>query len=236
MRVLTKKSEIRKALESCLVGNEAEPKKLANGLLSNILSAKVKFPLLEFCGEEIFARTPKSFHLEICEEVSALKTIGGDVIIGILLRNSLGQNIEEIFQKAAHFIALSGTWHATDIIGERVFGWGLLHHFDQAFSTLEKLKHSDNKWIVRSIGPGCHNAIKNKLSTPKVEKLFVLLLSLANAKEYHIKTGIGWAAKTVAKFHPEIIEKYDLENDHVGQWFRTKVRIGLERNKYAQGN
>ena len=230
---LTKKSEVRTALAHCLQGRERNPKSLACLLLSEILSHKVKFPLLEFCGAEIYARAPTYLHLTICEEISSLKTIGGDVIIAIILQKGMERDPTEAIKQAAKFIELSGTWHATDIIGERVFGWGLLHEFDAALTMLYKLKNSRNKWVVRSIGPGCHNAVKNGLDSRKTERLFDLLLSLADAKEYHIKTGIGWAAKTIAKFHPQMIEQYDLENKRVGQWFRTKVRIGIERNKYA---
>ncbi len=236
MKSITRKAEIKETLSYAIQANAMDPAGLAEVLHARLLSSKVKFPLLEYCGEVLFHEIPPHLHLELCEEISALKTIGGDVIIALVLRLQLAENVAEIFAKAAHFISLSGTWHATDIIGERVFGWGLLHHFDSAFDSLNGLKYSKDKWVVRSIGPGCHNAVKNGLQKAKVEKLFVLLLSLATAKEYHIKTGIGWAAKTIAKFHPEIVKAHDLENENIGQWFRTKVRIGLERYQYAQGN
>ena len=236
MTSITKKSEVKEALGNVIPGLEKDPEAIAKELHVHLLSSKVKFPLLEYCGEELYQRIPLTLHEDLCEEISALKTIGGDVIIAQILSRHLNGNVQKIFSKAAYFISLSGTWHATDIIGERVFGQGLLHHFDAAFVALSELKFSDNKWIVRSIGPGCHNAVKNGLGQANVKKLFDLLLSLADAKEYHIKTGIGWAAKTIAKFHPEVIDIADLENKNVGQWFRTKVRIGLERNRYAKGN
>ena len=236
MNILSRKSEVACELQKCMQGNTTNPEKLVRELHQRLLNSKIKFPLLEYCAEEIYDQTPKDQHFKICDEISALKTIGGDVIIGILLRNHLSQNTGIIFEKAANYIAHSGTWQATDIIGERVFGPALLLHFESALNNLKTLSSHPNNWVVRSIGPGCHNAVKNGLSADKVKALFELLISLSGAKDYHIKTGIGWAAKTVAKFHPDIIIKYDLENEHVGQWFRTKVRIGLERNSYAKRN
>lgn len=239
MKTFTKKGEIINELESCFSKfeeNDITP--FINELRTRLLSSKIKFPLLEYCGEEIHSRTPKNYHIPICDQIAKLKTIGGDVIIGILLRNHLEDDLSLIFHKAASYISYTGTWYSTDTIGERVFGWALLNHFEEARKELEKLAESENKWIVRSIGPGCHYAVKKGLSPDKAENLFVFLFSLSDAKDHHIKTGIGWAAKTIAKFHPKIIHKYthDLESEKVGQWFRTKIRIGLDRNSYAKGN
>ena len=69
------------------------------------------------------------------------------------------------------------------------------------------------------------------------EEMFRILLSCANTTDFHTKKGIGWAAKTISKFHPEIISKYSkeiYENAEVKQWFKTKIKIGLGRvSKYG---
>ena len=82
-----------------------------------------------------------------------------------------------------------------------------------------------------------HYAVKKGLEKEYVEQMFELLLSLATTTDFHTKKGVGWAVKTVAKFHPEIISKYQEQIDadgNVKQWFRTKIKIGLGRTqKYA---
>src|SRR5690606_25916890 len=112
-------------------------------------------------------------------------------------------------------------------------------YHNEALNFLYQLSTNASPFVVRSIGPGAHYAIKKGLPAKETEDLFKLLLSLANAKDGEIKRGIGWAAKTTAKFHPQIILKFrNLIDDpeKTGAWFRTKVRIGLERNAYAKGN
>ena len=54
-----------------------------------------------------------------------------------------------------------------------------------------------------------------------------------------IRQGIGWAAKTTARFHPDIIANFNNEiqdSSAVANWFRKKIEIGLNRNKHAQRN
>jgi hypothetical protein len=66
--------------------------------------------------------------------------------------------------------------------------------------------------------------------------MFALLLSLSTVTDFHTKKGVGWAAKTIAKFYPDIISEYkaEIENEKVRQWFQTKIKIGLGRSyKYA---
>lgn len=103
---------------------------------------------------------------------------------------------------------------------------------------LKKLAGDENKWLVRCVGVAAHYAIKKGLKKQYVDEMFVLLLSLCNTTDFHTKKGIGWAAKTSAKFHPDIIAKYQLHierDERVKQWFKTKIKIGLGRSyKYAQ--
>lgn len=60
---------------------------------------------------------------------------------------------------------------------------------------------------------------------------------MANTSNKEIRQGIGWAAKTTAKFHPEIINNFKdqiLQTEKVKTWFRTKIRIGLDRGRYEE--
>lgn len=86
---------------------------------------------------------------------------------------------------------------------------------------------------------GRGNTLRSKKGLKKqyAGGMFLLLLSLSHTTDFHTKKGIGWAAKTVAKFHPDIIEQHreQLETDaSIKQWFKTKISIGLGRSfKYA---
>ena len=147
------------------------------------------------------------------------------------------ENFEESVIEAKQFIAEEATWYGCDIIGERVFGVALLRWPEKMLPELQKMSASENQWIGRTIGPGCHYAIKKGLDALYVSQVFQLLLSMATVKDKEVKQGIGWAAKTTAKFHPLIIEQFrsEIDNpDHVGQWFRAKVKIGLERNAHMR--
>ncbi|WP_350285128.1 DNA alkylation repair protein [uncultured Croceitalea sp.] len=240
MQVLTRKSQLLPLLHKCIqTYHDFGVSRCAMVIDQELLSKKVKFPLLEHCGFMLYNEIPQNKHLQLCDFIAQLKTIGGNVIIGIVLKQRLGEHFEESLAKATEYISKADSWHICDIIGERVFGHALLHHTERTIPKVKQLTQHSSNWVVRSLGAGFHNAIKWGLDKVYAQQLFQLLLTLGNTKDKEIKQGVGWAAKTTAKFHPEIIAyfKEDIQNpNNVGQWFRTKVRIGLERNKHAKGN
>lgn len=239
MEEISRKSEIKRELEECFSSLEAGGiDSFAAAIHQRILSYKVKFPLLEYCGQEIVHRVKPEEHLEICEKLTGSQTIGENVLIGTILKLRLGLNFDESINKAIKYISESWDWYVSDIIGERVFGHAFLNYPGRMIDTFEKLKSHESKWVVRAIGSGCHNAIKWGLPKPEVEEAFKVLLSLSGAKDHHIRRGIGWAAKTTAKFHPDIIQKFEEEiySKGVGSWFRTKIKIGLSRHSYGLRN
>ncbi len=203
-----------------------------------ILKAKIKFPLLEFAAVEFFNLLPENEHLPFCDGIEAYKTIGGNVLLGIILQKRLPNHAEESFQKAAQYISNSEDWYVSDIIGERVFGFALLTEPEQVFPFLKKYAFHENNMVQRSTGAGMHYAIKKGLDKSFAAPVFELLLSKASITDYQTKRGIGWAAKTMARFHPEVVNRYkdQIEAKETGQWFRTKVGIGLGRYQYDQRN
>jgi hypothetical protein len=202
----------------------------------DILQKKVRFPLLEYAADLLYREIPQKDHIALTDAVVHLQTIGGNVLAGIILQKRLDTHFEESISKATEYIIAGNEWYVCDIIGERVLGYALLTAPIQTLPVLQHLsKHSD-KWMVRSIGVAAHYAIKKGLTKQYVEEVFRLLLQLSNTTDFHTKKGIGWAAKTTAKFHPDIIEKYttQIESGDVKQWFKTKINIGLSRTyKYA---
>lgn len=238
--MITKKSELTPLLEQCIsTYNDGGLQACVSQFNDLILANKVRFPLLEYCAEVLFEQLPEQEHIPFCDKIEALKTEGGNVILGKLLQKRLPDHFRLSIDKATEYIAKAHVWYICDIIGERVYGYALRHQPRITIPEIERLSHHEANWVVRSLGAGAHYAIKKGLDKEHVSTIFKLLLSMANNRDKEIKQGIGWAAKTTAKFHPDLIEQYksEIENtEKVARWFRTKIKIGLDRNRYAKGN
>lgn len=240
MKNITRKGEIQAITNKCV--KEYESLGIEACLLiirEELLKCKVKFPLLEYAAKEIQSQIPVKDCMESIPIIRNWNTIGGNVLIGIFLRNSLEKDLEMSINETVKITQTADIWYICDIIGERVYGTALLKYFEQTIESYRKLAHHPSPWVIRSLGAGAHHAIKKGLPARRVEQVFQFLLSLANHKHKEVRQGIGWAAKTTAKFHPAIIEQYQkqIENaEAVDGWFRRKVEIGLARNKYAQRN
>lgn len=238
MRIITRKSEIKELLELCLSKYQTDGLAASvSELHALILSQKVKFPLLEYCGTQFFLTLPEQEHLLLCDSIHALKTEGGNVILGIMLQHRLKTHFFESIEKATEYIAQADIWYVCDIIGERVYGYSLLHKPDITIPEIQKRASHATNWVIRALGAGTHYAVKKGLDKEYVATLFTLLLSMANSKDKEIRQGVGWAAKTTAKFHPDIIEQFknEIENTTlVANWFRSKISIGLNRYQYAK--
>lgn len=203
-------------------------------LHKQVLRKKVRFPLLEYAGRELFEQIPGKSQLVILDKIVDLHEIGGNVLAGIGLQLRLRKYFRQSINKSVEYIITGDEWYVCDIIGERVMGHSLLTQPVKTLPVLRKLAKHENKWVVRSVGVAAHYAIKKGLTKEYVEEVFSLLLSLGNSEDFHTKRGIGWAAKTTVKFYPEFITKYEGDIEKTGQWFKTKVKIGLGRkDKYA---
>jgi hypothetical protein len=238
MKTITSKKEIKLLCEKTLpFFSEKNPVLFVDELDKNFLKKKIKFPLLEMAARELFAFIPQNYHLKICNEIIELDTIGGNVIIGIVLQMRLKNYLAESFEKACQYINRGNEWYVCDIIAERVMGVALLTQPEEAIPLLKKLAASESNWVVRTVGVATHYAVKKGLKKNYVGQMFLLLLSLAGSADFHIKTGTGWGAKTCVKFYPDLAKKYkeEIESPEVKQWFRTKIKIGLGRSeKYSK--
>lgn len=237
MKTITKKSELIFHLNLCLeVYHTSGLEALANEVKSQLLDYKIRFPLLEYCGQVCFRELPSDQHLPFCTLLQEYKTIGENVITGIILQQRLTIDLNESFMKAVEYLEQAHIWYICDIIGERVFGYGLRHYPEVAFPLIRKIVNHPVNWVRRGLGAGFHYAIKKGLNESYSQEVFKLLLTMATSKDKEIRQGIGWAAKTTAKFHPVIIERFSEQIEdptEVANWFRRKVAIGLERNRHA---
>lgn len=240
METITRKPTIKSLTDICLeVFKEQGIKGFINEIHDQILTQKVKFPILEYCASILYDRIPQDLHVEVCDRIERLKTEGGNVIIGYLLQLRLEDQLEESLSQAAQFISKADIWYVCDIIGERVFGHSILTYPEATLPYIKMYATHESQWVVRSVGAGCHYAVKKGLKENHAIEVFQVLLGHANAKNKEIRQGIGWAAKTTARYHPKIIQLFQstIEDQmKVSNWFRKKVTIGLERNQYAQGN
>lgn len=240
MRLVTRKSEIKELLTLCINTYYSDDlDACVSEFNKEILSHKVKFPLLEYCGETLYKTFSENEHIPFCDQIQALETEGGNVILGIILQKRLANHFNQSLIKATEYIAKADIWYVCDIIGERVFGYSLLHLPQKTIPKIKKLSCHPTNWVIRSLGAGTHYAIKKGLDKDNVAMVFKILLSMANTTDKEIRQGIGWAAKTTAKFHPDIIEYYNdkINNtEKVANWFRKKIEIGLNRNDYAKRN
>ncbi len=237
MKIITSKAEVKKLITPVITNysngnNNAFVKEIHKALLTK----KIKFPLLEYAAKEIWQAIPGKEQIDITDKIIQLHEIGGNTIAGMLLQLHLAKYFKRSVSKAADYIIAGDQWYVCDIIGERVFGFALLTYPEKTIPVLKKFTKHPDKWIVRSIGVATHYAIKKGLKKKYAAEMFEVLLSLSNTTDFHTKKGIGWAAKTIAKFHPDIIAKHkiEIEQGDVKQWFKTKVKIGLSRSfKYA---
>ena len=240
MQVVTRKAEVKEYLDKCLsVYDGANVPELVEAVHCHILNRKVKFPLLEYCGKIIHGTLAHPDRITFCDQLEALKTEGGNVILGIILQNELSDHFELSIQKTVEYISRADVWYVCDIIGERVFGFSLLNQPARTIPEIQRLTTSASRWVVRSLGAGVHYAIKKGLDKAEVRTVFRILLSNAGSTDKEIRQGVGWAAKTTAAFHPDVIDFFKDEiNDKisVANWFRAKIEIGLSRNRYAKRN
>lgn len=235
MEFITSKAAVKSAVATAMMNYEANGMPaLVAGIEAGLLQAKIRFPLLEFAARELYAKLPIDKQVPFLDAVIALKTIGGNVIAGIILQQRLVAHFDEAVEKATAYIIHGNEWYVCDIIGERVLGHALLTMPEQTIPVLKQLATHNDKWMVRSVGVATHYAVKKGLKKQYVDEVFQLLLTLADATEFHTKKGVGWAVKTTAKFHPEIVERHRDAIATAKQWFKTKVGIGLGRTaKYA---
>jgi 3-methyladenine DNA glycosylase AlkD len=203
---------------------------------SEVLSKKIRFPVLEYFSKELMEFIPKKNVIKLCDDIVHADEIGSYVIAGKILQVLSEENSSLAFRKAEEYIIKGDKWYVCDIIGERVFGNALLLQPSTTISLMKKLAAHKVNWMVRSVGVATHYATKKGLEKEYCRQMFDILLSLSGSTDFHTKKGIGWAAKTIAKFHPDIIERNNkiLNSPQTKQWFRSKVKMGLGRAEYMK--
>jgi hypothetical protein len=192
-----------------------------------LLAHKVKFPLLEYVANQLYHCIPQPEQLAVVEKLADYVQDGSSVIAGKILQLRLPHNLPEAFKQATHNIIKGDAWTHCDHIGERVFGHGALTHFDEALPHLTTLLQHDNQWVRRAVGVAGHYATKKGLPTTSVEPLLDLLMTQANSKNYEVQRGVGWGLKTIAKFHPHLMQAQLAGLPAISRPIMSKIKTGL---------
>lgn len=234
MKKITRKGDIDEAVQQALaVFRTNDFKPFVKSLHGTLLQNRVRFPLLEYAAKQLYDALPAAVHPKLIDAIAATQEIGAFPLAGKWLQLLLPASRKKQFRQAETIIIAGDEWYVCDILGERVFGHALLLYPEETLPALQELNKHENEWMRRVVGVAGHYAVKKGLPAVHVEQLFRILLEQADADGYQMKRGIGWAAKTTAKFHPAIIRKFGKEIEAAGQWFRTKVKIGSERASHA---
>jgi hypothetical protein len=237
MNTITSKAQLNPLVQKAIETFEQKDEDaFVKTVRQQILSVKIRFPLLEHAAFVFVRNIPAKQYYSVAEKIMHLDTIGGNVLVGILLQQQLEKDLVKAMKEANRHIVQGDLWYVCDIIGERVAGVALLTQPEKTIPLLKKMSKNENKWIVRTVGVATHYAVKKGLKKKYADEMFGLLMTLGNTTDFHTKKGIGWAAKTIAKFHPDIIQQHQkaLSNPEIKTWFKTKIRIGLGRSeKYA---
>ena len=180
--------------------------------LSPTIAVRTPFPLLDLAGC-IIAETggARSADLTILlDGLAASGATGAWPLIGSALSAAdLPHAVPHDFAEARRYILLAGVWHATDAIGERVAGQGLVARFDEALALLEGWGAERSAWLRRAVGVAAHFYVKREHeAVARAAQLLDLLAPLFEEREMDAVKGIGWGLKTLGRYHPGLLEDW----------------------------
>ncbi|WP_420641467.1 DNA alkylation repair protein [Candidatus Leptofilum sp.] len=202
---------------------------VANWLRNHLLCHRVKFPLLEHTAVQLATFIPQPEQQTLINNLVGLPEHGSSVIIGKLLQLWLPHSLPEAFQLAEIAITKGDAWYHCDHIGERVFGYALRHQFEEALPLLTHLLQDGNDWLQRAVGVAAHYATKKGLPAAEVETVLALLMTQVHSSAYEVQRGVGWGLKTIAKFHPDLMQRElaKLPPGAIAAPIRRKIETGL---------
>ncbi|MCB1022873.1 MAG: DNA alkylation repair protein [Acidobacteria bacterium] len=237
--IITKKSTVQPIIDSMHVCIEEGDYYGCLALLrKKILAKNTISPVLEHIARNIFVKIPEACQIPFCDKISQLDEMGSSVITGTALQTRLEDHLEESLEKSIEYIKHGNIWFHCDHLSERVLGSALLGSPEILIPVLPAFLKDENKWVIRMVSVASHYAIRKGLRREFIEEVFTLLMSNSDRTDPDLKSGIGWAAKTCAKYHPDIVMKYKDHidsNPKVGRWFRTSIDMGLGLSKIYTG-
>ena len=193
----------------------------AHALLRPLLSARTPFRLLDVVGARLAEAPPQTVD-PLLQRIAAEGQMGGWPVIGSALGGRLKVNMPGAFAHCRDFTIQGDVWYATDILGERISGPGLVTDFTQALSLLAPWRNDANRWVRRSLGVAVHLWAKRAHGDPgkttQAEALLAFLEPLFGERDLDVVKGVGWGLKTLGRYYPDI----------QANWLRRQV-FELER-------
>lgn len=108
------------------------------------------------------------------------------------------------FGLARSYILLGDAWYAVSTIGERVLGYGLIDHFDEALALLQEWVPEPSPWLRRAVGVAVHFFAKRVRDDPaRIQRLLALLTPLIEERDTSALKGVGWGLKTIGRYYPD---------------------------------
>jgi 3-methyladenine DNA glycosylase AlkD len=179
--------------------------------LAVVLDEHIKFSLLERIAAPI-GTGPLESSNTFLEIVAQGATEGGYVIIGGILREQLNRDLPGAFRRARGNIANAQVWYATDILGERVPGQGLVDQFETGLAQLEDWRKDSSPWVRRAVGVAVHFWAKRSQGAadlePRAVRLMDFLEPLVPDWDIEATKGTGWGLKTLGKYYPEALTSW----------------------------
>jgi 3-methyladenine DNA glycosylase AlkD len=132
---------------------------------------------------------------------------------------------EGAFARCRAFIVAADAWYATDILGERVPGPGLVTHFEPALMQFSPWREDGNRWVRRTVGVSVHFWAKRSRGraerVPQAQALLNLLEPMFTEWDMDVVKGVGWGLKTLGRYYPDLL----------ADWLAQQVVPGRQRHR-----
>jgi 3-methyladenine DNA glycosylase AlkD len=180
----------------------------ACAMLDPVLAGRTPFRYLDRIGRAVGAGSPPETNTFL-ERIAAGQTEGQWVVIGSALNAQRDRDLDSALARCRIWIATTGTWYASDILGERVPGPALVETFERALDILAHWRQDPNRWVRRSLGVAVHFWAKRSRGAPDLAAQAGALLEFLDPMfeewEMDAVKGIGWGLKTLGRTYPDLV-------------------------------
>ena len=182
--------------------------------LMPVLNERTSFKILDIIGGKLGENAifHKDKYFDFFDMISAKKLMGGYVVIAQSLISLLSVDCRECFKNVKKYMMEGNEWYVCDTFGERVLGYAMIDHYNNARKLFWEFIYDDNHWVQRSVGVAAHFFAKRCLNDKRDDKKAVKILELLTPRicerDIRVIKGIGWGLKTMGRYYPELLVPY----------------------------